>query len=233
MCSAAENVSAGNKGKGPSESTSLLLLSMGLEKEWPCFYHYHITNDTSHYHLNNGHQTKISWRWDFLPVSNFGFSVENFCFFNFSAILSACFFWPCPLVQPTRIRMTRKAPPRLQRPSLILICHKDSHNRVIVTMHLSHNLSQKTVNILRKTVWPGSDLVCQPVTLTKGKSLLWLVAPVAGLASPDCTPGQKPVLLSRDLALWVTTCPWPGSHRATSWCRGHPCMVQREREGSD
>ena len=43
----------------------------------------------------------------------------------------------------------------------------------------------------------------------------------------------EPVLLSRDLALGVTTCPWPGSHGATSWCRGHPCMVQRgqpERE---
>ena len=135
--------------------------------------------------------------------------------------------------------MTRMAPPRLHRPSLILSCHEDGHE-VIVTIHFSLNLSLfQTYNYCEngRSDWPGTDdLVCQPVTLTKGKSLLWLVAPVAGLASPDCTPGQEPVLLSRDLALWVTTCPWPGSH-ATSSCRGHPCMVpergRREREGSE
>ena len=112
----------------------------------------------------------------------------NFCFFSFSAILSACFFCPCPFVQPTRTRMTRKAPPRLHRPSLILQCHKDSHE-VIVTIHLlSLNLSliSDRDNYCEngRSDWPGTaDLVCQPVTLTKGKSLLWLVAPVAGLAA--------------------------------------------------
>ena len=106
--------------------------------EWPFIV---ITNDTYHYHLTNDHQRKISWRWDFLPVSNFGFSVENFCFFNFSAIFSACFFWPCPFVQPTRIRMTRKAPPRLH--SLILMRSRGQWgHEVIVTIHSCHNLSQ-------------------------------------------------------------------------------------------
>ena len=82
--------------------------------------------------------------------------------------------------------MTRKAPPRLHRPSLILQCHKDSHE-VIVTIHLlSLNLSLISDNYCEngRSDWPGTaDLVCQPVTLTKGKSLLWLVAPVAGLAA--------------------------------------------------
>ena len=88
--------------------------------------------------------------------------------------------------------MTRNAPPRLH--SLILMrsrgqwCHE-----VIVTIHSSQFVtisidSQYSV----ETVCPGTaGLVCQPVTLTKGKSLLWLVAPVAGLASPGCTPGQN------------------------------------------
>ena len=82
--------------------------------------------------------------------------------------------------------MTRMAPPRLHRPSLILSCHEDGHE-VIVTIHLSLNLSLfQTNNYCEngRSDWPGTDdLVCQPVTLTKGKSLLWLVAPVAGLAA--------------------------------------------------
>ena len=99
--------------------------------------------------------------------------------------------------------MTRKAPPRLHRPSLILQCHKDSHE-VIVTIHLlSLNLSliSDRDNYCEngRSDWPGTaDLVCQPVTLTKGKSLLWLVAPVAGQAAarplytwPEPVPAQS------------------------------------------
>lgn len=98
--------------------------------------------------------------------------------------------------------MTRMAPPRLHRPSLILSCHEDGHE-VIVTIHFSLNVSLfQTNNYCEngRSDWPGTDdLVCQPVTLTKGKSLLWLVAPVAGLAAarPPCTPGQNRFLAAQ------------------------------------
>ena len=99
--------------------------------------------------------------------------------------------------------MTRKAPPRLHRPSLILQCHKDSHEVIVTIHHLSLNLSliSDRDNYCEngRSDWPGTaDLVCQPVTLTKGKSLLWLVAPVAGLAAarplytwPEPVPAQS------------------------------------------
>ena len=81
------------------------------------------------------------------------------------------------------------APPRLHRPSLILS----------VTRTVTRSLSPFTLNLSLfqtynycengRSDWPGTDdLVCQPVTLTKGKSLLGLVAPVAGLAAVLAPP---------------------------------------------
>ena len=57
---------------------------------------------------------------------------------------------------------------------------------------------------------------------------------MAGLASPALYTWPEPVLLSRDLALGVTTCPWPGSHRGYLQIPGTPVhgteRGQRERE---
>ena len=57
-------------------------------------------------------------------------------------------------------------------------CHHSPPQSQLVT-YISDNYCENG-----RSDWPGTaDLVCQPVTLTKGKSLLWLVAPVAGLAA--------------------------------------------------
>ena len=69
--------------------------------------------------------------------------------------------------------------------------HLDEVTRTVRSRgHCHHSLLSQFVTISIdsqysvETVCPGTaGLVCQPVTLTKGKSLLWLVAPVAGLAT--------------------------------------------------
>ena len=72
-------------------------------------------------------------------------------------------------------------------------CHHSPPQSQLVT-YISDNYCENG-----RSDWPGTaDLVCQPVTLTKGKSLLWLVAPVAGLAAarplytwPEPVPAQS------------------------------------------
>ena len=211
--------------KGSSMSSSKTISNLIVEVEW----------STYHYHLTNGHQRKIRG----VEIS-YQLAILVFLWKQIFVSLVSLLFYLRVSSDPVLSSSQRGQgwQGRLPRAST---APASSCN---VTRTVTRSLSPFTCSVSTCHLFQTETTIVKMAGLT-GQGLLtwsanlwhlrkvkvycgWLRRWPAWPQLAPCTPGYNRFLLSRYLALGVTTCPWPGSH-ATSSCRGHPCMVQRGR----